>query len=261
MDKTVLEMSDYAVSFYTSQGEVEAVRGIDLAVRESEILCVVGESGCGKTVMCQSVLHLLPRYGKIKRGQVRICGEDVTHASEKRMRALRGSLASMVFQDPLATLNPTIPIGKQIKEAILKHEKVSREEAEALLADESIYRKYGSNWLLQGEIDALSKREEVFRKEIDILERILEEDSARNYFADYRDTVEKIDTLAEKVQNENSILNNLREEANSLKDQLEADLRDRFNQTVMSEIYSKLDPHRMMKKVQYVQTIMIMLLL
>ena len=130
MDKKVLELSDYAVSFYTSQGEVEAVRGIDLAVRESEILCVVGESGCGKTVMCQSVLHLLPRYGKIKRGQVRICGEDVTHASEKKMRKLRGSLASMVFQDPLATLNPTIPIGKQIKEAILKHEKISREEAD-----------------------------------------------------------------------------------------------------------------------------------
>ena len=130
MDKKVLELSDYAVSFYTSQGEVEAVRGIDLAVREGEILCVVGESGCGKTVMCQSVLHLLPRYGKIKRGQVRICGEDVTHASEKKMRKLRGSLASMVFQDPLATLNPTIPIGKQIKEAILKHEKISREEAD-----------------------------------------------------------------------------------------------------------------------------------
>lgn len=129
MREPVLELRDYAVSFDTPQGEVEAVRGVDLAVGAGEVLCVVGESGCGKTVMCQSVMHLMPRYGRIKRGQAIVCGQDVTHAPEKVMRQLRGSQVSMVFQDPLATLNPTIPIGRQITEAILKHEKVSRDEA------------------------------------------------------------------------------------------------------------------------------------
>lgn len=130
--------------------------------------------------------------------------------------------------------------------------KVSREEAEALLADESIYRKYGSNWfLLQEEIDALSKREEVLRKEVDILERILEEEDARHYFDEYRETEKKMDALEKTIQAERIKLKNVREETNRLREQLEDDLKKHFNQTVMSTIYSKLDPHRLMKQVQY----------
>ncbi|MDO4649580.1 MAG: ABC transporter ATP-binding protein [Eubacteriales bacterium] len=125
----ILELKDYAVSFDTSEGEVEAVRGINLQVKEGEILCIIGESGCGKTVLCQSIMHLLPRYARIKSGSAVVCGKDITHASEREMRKLRGTALSMVFQDPLATLNPTIPVGKQITEAIFKHQKVSREEA------------------------------------------------------------------------------------------------------------------------------------
>ena len=120
MSEPVLELKDLAVSFRTPKGEVEAVRGVDLTVNEGEILCLVGESGCGKTVLCQSVMHLLPKYSFVKRGSMSVCGEDITHYSERQMRHIRGRNCSMVFQDPLTTLNPTIPIGKQIMEAIRK---------------------------------------------------------------------------------------------------------------------------------------------
>ena len=129
MSEPVLELKDLAISFRTPKGEVEAVRGVDLSVNAGEILCLVGESGCGKTVLCQSVMHLLPDYAYVKRGSMSVCGAEITHFTERQMRHVRGRSCSMVFQDPLTTLNPTIPIGKQIMEAIRKQEKVSREAA------------------------------------------------------------------------------------------------------------------------------------
>ncbi|MCD7868205.1 MAG: ABC transporter ATP-binding protein [Clostridiales bacterium] len=131
MNEPILNLENYAVSFYTPKGEVQAVRGIDLSVKEGEILCIVGESGCGKTVMCESVMKLLPPEAHIKSGRVTLCGTDITDYREKQMREIRGNLVSMVFQDPMMTLNPTIPIGKQITEALLKHKKMSRDEARA----------------------------------------------------------------------------------------------------------------------------------
>ncbi len=131
MAEKVLELEDLAVSFDIPEGEVEAVRGVDLHVDAGEILCIVGESGCGKTVMCRSVMHLLPPIARIRRGRMTVCGEDITHYTEKQMRNLRGNVMSMVFQDPLETLNPTVPVGRQIMEVILKHQKVSKAEAKA----------------------------------------------------------------------------------------------------------------------------------
>lgn len=129
MSEKILELKDLAVSFDTPEGEVEAVRGVDLTVNAGEIVCIVGESGCGKTVLCRSVMHLLPRYARIKRGTMSVCGQDITASRERELRKLRGGTMSMIFQDPLITLNPTIPVGKQIMETILKHQKVSRTEA------------------------------------------------------------------------------------------------------------------------------------
>ena len=86
MAEKVLELEDLAVSFDTPEGEVEAVRGVDLHVDAGEILCIVGESGCGKTVMCRSVMHLLPPIARIRRGRMTVCGEDITHYTEKQMR-------------------------------------------------------------------------------------------------------------------------------------------------------------------------------
>ena len=129
MQETVLELKNYSVSFDTPDGEVQAVRNVDLTVKKGEILCIVGESGCGKTVMCRSVMKLLPPNAHVKSGEISLCGENITAYKRKKMEKLCGSKVSMVFQDPMLTLNPTIPVGKQITEAIIKDQKVSRDEA------------------------------------------------------------------------------------------------------------------------------------
>ena len=124
----ILELKNLAVSFATPQGEVQAVREVNLSVEPGEIICIVGESGCGKTVLCQSVMHLLPESSQIKSGEIRLCGRDITESSENELQKLRGTVMAMVFQDPLTTLNPTIPVGKQIMEMLLK-KKMNRREA------------------------------------------------------------------------------------------------------------------------------------
>lgn len=129
MQEIVLELKNYSVSFDTPEGEVQAVRNVNLSVKKGEILCIVGESGCGKTVMCRSVMKLLPPNARIKSGEVYLCGEKITDYKRKKMEKLCGSRVSMVFQDPMLTLNPTIPVGKQIAETILKNRKISKEEA------------------------------------------------------------------------------------------------------------------------------------
>lgn len=130
MQETVLELKNYSVSFATPDGEIQAVRNVDLTVKKGEILCIVGESGCGKTVMCRSVMKLLPPNAHVKSGEISLCGENITAYKRKKMEKLCGSKVSMVFQDPMLTLNPTIPVGKQITEAIIKNQKVSRGDAE-----------------------------------------------------------------------------------------------------------------------------------
>ena len=129
MQETVLELKNYSVSFDTPDGEVQAVRNVDLSVKKGEILCIVGESGCGKTVMCRSVMKLLPPNARVKSGEIWLCGENITDYKRKKMEKLCGSKVSMVFQDPMLTLNPTIPVGRQITEAIIKNRKISRDEA------------------------------------------------------------------------------------------------------------------------------------
>ena len=124
-----LELKNWTVGFDTAEGTVEAVRGVSLTLKRGEVLAIVGESGCGKSVLCHSMLKILPRTAKTG-GRIIADGLDISGFSEKKMRRLRGPLFSMLFQDPMTSLNPTIPVGKQITEAILKHHKVSREEAQ-----------------------------------------------------------------------------------------------------------------------------------
>ncbi|WP_459832143.1 ABC transporter ATP-binding protein [Howardella ureilytica] len=131
----ILKLENYSVSFNTPKGEVEAVRNINLTVNKGEILCIVGESGCGKTVMCQSVMKLLQKNAKIKSGKITVDNEDITDYKEGKMRKLRGGRMSMIFQDPLLTLNPTMPVGKQITESIIRHQKKDREKAKEMSID------------------------------------------------------------------------------------------------------------------------------
>lgn len=118
----LLEVHDLAVSLDTMQGEVQAVRGVSFCVRPGEVLAIVGESGCGKSVLLKSILKLLPSYARIKSGRIAVNGTDLTGLREREMCRLRGSLCSMVFQDPMTSLHPALPIGVQIGEAVSIHQ-------------------------------------------------------------------------------------------------------------------------------------------
>jgi len=132
---SILKLNDLHLSFYSPLGEIEAVRGVNLELNKGEILAIVGESGCGKSVMSKTILKLLPRNAKIKRGSIIYKGEDITSYSDRKMRGIRGKEIAMVFQDPMSALNPTIPIGKQITETILKHESWSMDCAKKRALD------------------------------------------------------------------------------------------------------------------------------
>ena len=132
MDNAVLDVKGLKTSFFTDEGEIPAVDGIDFHVKEGEILGIVGESGCGKSVTSLSVMGLLPSPpGKIVDGEILYNGEDLTGASEKRMRQIRGNDIAMIFQEPMTSLNPVFKIGNQLIEAIRIHRSMSKKEAAA----------------------------------------------------------------------------------------------------------------------------------
>lgn len=118
----VLELQDLSVQFHTGKEIVQAVRGVSLEVQEGEVLAIVGESGCGKSVLCKSVMKLLPQTAHIAGGRILVDGVDITDYREREMEKLRGNIFSMVFQDPMTSLNPTMKIGAQIAEAVRVHE-------------------------------------------------------------------------------------------------------------------------------------------
>lgn len=125
----LLKIQHLQVNIHTPHGTVHAVQDVSFALHPGEVLAIVGESGCGKSMLCKSIMKLLPKSAKIEGGTITANGVDITNYSEKEMQMLRGKLFSMVFQDPMTALDPTIPIGKQIAEAILVHQpKLSREQ-------------------------------------------------------------------------------------------------------------------------------------
>ncbi len=128
----LLEVNNLKTHFYTERGRVTAVDGISFHVNEGEILGVVGESGCGKSVMSQSIMRLFDeKYTAKYEGEIRYKGENLLNYSTSKMQKLRGNEISMIFQDPLSSLNPVYTIGDQIRESILLHQKVSKKEAYA----------------------------------------------------------------------------------------------------------------------------------
>ena len=128
----LLEVKNLSVSFFTPEVEVQAVRDVSFSLQAGEVLAVVGESGCGKSVLCKSIMKLLPATAKIKSGSIVVGGADITNYGERDMRNLRGRLFSMVFQDPMTALDPTMTVGAQIAEAVRVHKpKISRQELNA----------------------------------------------------------------------------------------------------------------------------------
>ena len=130
MDKRLLQVEDLSVSFDTYVGEVQAVRGTSFYVDKGETLAIVGESGCGKSVTAQTLMKLIPMPpGRIKTGSILFDGKEIVTMKDKQMEGLRGSEISMIFQDPMTSLNPTMKIGKQIMEVLIKHQKLSKSDA------------------------------------------------------------------------------------------------------------------------------------
>jgi oligopeptide transport system ATP-binding protein len=132
--KPRLEVQDLSVSFAAFAGRVRAVRNLSFSLYEGETLALVGESGCGKTVTCRTMMRLLPKNASIDSGRILLEGEDILGLSEKRMRSVRGNDIAMVFQDPMTSLDPTMRIGRQIEEAVSLHRRpgcraASRREA------------------------------------------------------------------------------------------------------------------------------------
>ncbi|SEN44004.1 oligopeptide transport system ATP-binding protein [Mesobacillus persicus] len=125
----LLEVKDLKVSFNTYNGEVQAVRGVSFDLNKGETLAIVGESGSGKSVTSMALMQLLASAGFIKDGQILLEGEDLVKKSNKEMQKIRGKDISMVFQDPMSSLNPTMKIGNQIMEGLIKHQNMSRDQA------------------------------------------------------------------------------------------------------------------------------------
>ena len=129
-EEHLLEVKDLHVSFETYAGEVKAVRGVSFHLKKKEVIAIVGESGCGKSVTAQTIMRLIPMPpGKIKSGSILFNGKDLVKCSEKTMESIRGSEIGMIFQDPMTSLNPTMLVGEQIVEGLMQHQRIKKEEA------------------------------------------------------------------------------------------------------------------------------------
>lgn len=130
MSETILSIENLRIHFETFAGEVQAIRGVNLKLEKGETLALVGESGSGKSVTAKSIMKLLSNNAVDKEGTIIFKGENILEKSERDMQSIRGKKIAMIFQDPMTSLDPTMKIGKQITEVIIKHEKASKEEAD-----------------------------------------------------------------------------------------------------------------------------------
>ncbi len=130
--KTILDVKNLSVSFDVYDGEVQAVRDVSFEVKEGEAVGIVGESGSGKSVTAQTIMRLIQTPpGKIKNGSIIFDQQELLSLTEKEMQKVRGNKIGMIFQDPMTSLNPTMTVGKQIMEGLIKHEQLSKSKAKA----------------------------------------------------------------------------------------------------------------------------------
>ena len=125
----LLEVNDLHTSFFTPAGEVRAVNGVSFTLDRGKVLGIVGESGSGKSVTAYSIMQILATTGRIVSGSIKLDGQELVGAGEKVMKAVRGNKVSIIFQDPMTSLNPTYTIGHQLMEAILLHTDRNRQQA------------------------------------------------------------------------------------------------------------------------------------
>ncbi|NMA38315.1 MAG: ABC transporter ATP-binding protein, partial [Papillibacter sp.] len=131
MSELILQVKNLHTSFFTDSGEVKAVNGISFNLEKGKTLGIVGESGSGKSVTAYSIMQILAETGRITEGEIIFRGEDITKYTSKQMQSFRGKRCSIIFQDPMTSLNPVFTIGNQLIEAILLHTDKTRKEAKA----------------------------------------------------------------------------------------------------------------------------------
>ena len=129
MEQTTLEVDRLCASFFTPNGEVRAVNDVSLRVPEGSIAGIVGESGCGKSMTARAIMGLIKKPGRVVSGRVLLDGQDLLTLPERSRRKLRGSKISMIFQEPMTSLNPVLTVGRQVEEAVLLHTGLSGSEA------------------------------------------------------------------------------------------------------------------------------------
>ncbi len=135
MSEAVLSVRELVTSFPIGGRRVAVVDGVNLSVAPGEVLALVGESGCGKSVTALSILRLVPRPGHIDGGRITLCGRDILSLAVKEMRKVRGGLGAMIFQEPMTSLNPVQSVGDQVVEALRLHERVSKAAARARVVE------------------------------------------------------------------------------------------------------------------------------
>lgn len=137
----VLKVEHLCTSFFTQHGEAKAVNDISFTVPRGKIIGIVGESGCGKSMTARSIIRLLKYPGKIVSGSILLAGKELTALSEHEMSTVRGEEIGMIFQEPMTSLNPVMKVGKQVREAVLLHRRVTPREAKAEVI--RMFRKVG----------------------------------------------------------------------------------------------------------------------
>jgi oligopeptide transport system ATP-binding protein len=125
----IIEVKNLEISFDTFAGKVQAIRNVSFDLYQGETLAIVGESGSGKSVTTRSIMGLLASNANVENGEILFNGSDIVKKSEKELQKIRGKDISMIFQDPMTSLDPTMPIGRQVAESLIKHTKISKKEA------------------------------------------------------------------------------------------------------------------------------------
>ena len=131
MSDTVLEVKNLVTTFRINKKEYPVIRDISFEIHENETLCMVGESGCGKSVTTLSVMGLLPENGAVRSGSIKLCGEELLGMSPRQLGQVRGKKMGMIFQEPMTSLNPLLTIGYQLTEGLHRHHGMSKAEAHA----------------------------------------------------------------------------------------------------------------------------------
>ena len=129
MTQSTLEVSHLYTSFFSERGEIKAVQDVSMRIGKGQVVGVVGESGCGKSMVARSIMGLIKKPGKIVSGSILLDGQELTSLGENELCKIRGKDVSMVFQEPMTSLNPTMRVGRQVQEVVSIHENVSKEEA------------------------------------------------------------------------------------------------------------------------------------